>query len=223
MGKIGSFGGVTFKVSSAKVLTFNGLSRSGGSRWAVHDVNQSKPIPEFIGPGQETLSYSIHLNAFHGVSPETEMKKLRAFRDKGKVGSFIIGTKPITSGYWYIDDISESYKQVDGKGRVLTIDATLTIKEYPKPVVIKKKKPKPKAKGKKPATSKKKTTGTITIKVGMLNCRATPSLKGKIVKVLRKNQKYKVYGTKKTDITWYDLGGGKYTSASSKYTSFKKG
>jgi phage protein U len=225
MARIGSFGGVTFEVSTDKVLTFNGLSRGGSARWSLHEIHLKKPMPEFLGPGQETVSFKIRFTALHGVNPETELNKLRAFRDTGKVSSFILGTQPISSSYWYIDDISEDYKTIDGKGRIISVDATVTLKEYPKPIipaVNPKPKPKPKAKAKPPA-SKRKPLGKITIKANMLNCRAAPSLKGKIVKVLRKNQTFTVYGTKKTDITWYDLGGGLYCSASPTYTTFKKG
>jgi phage protein U len=225
MAKVGSFGGVTFEVSAKKVLTFNDFTRSGSARWGIHDINLKKPMPEFLGPGQETISFKIKLNALHGVNPKAELNRLRSFRDTGKVSSFILGTKPISSSYWYIDDISEDYKTIDGKGRIISVDATVTLKEYPKPIIpaVKPKpKPKPKAKAKPPA-SKRKPLGKITIKAYMLNCRAAPSLKGKIVKVLRKNQTFIVYGTKKTDITWYDLGGGKYCSANPKYVSFKKG
>lgn len=224
MSRIGSFGGVSFEVSSKKVLTFSDFSRSGSSRWSVHDINLKKPMPEFIGPGQDGLSLKIKLNAYLGVNPESILNKLRDFKDSGKYGPFVIGTKPISSSYWYLDDISEVYNNIDGKGRILSVEATLTIKEYPKPVVAKvKSKPKAKKKTSVTSASKRKKLGVITIKVSSISCRATPLLKGKVVKSLRKNEKYTVYGTKKTDITWYDLGGGKWVSASSKYTSLKKG
>jgi hypothetical protein len=114
----------------------------------------------------------------------------------------------------------------DGKGRLITAELELVLKEYPPPITTSKPKPKPKPKKKTPPTknvSKKKWIGEITVKVGMLNIRMGPSLKARIKKVARKGQKYKVYGTKKTDITWYSLGAGLYISASSKYVSFKKG
>lgn len=223
MPKIGSFGGVTFEVSSKKILNFNDLSRSGDARWSNHDIMMKKPMPEFVGPGQENLSLKITLRARYGVNPEKELKKLRDLKDKGKTSSFVLGTKSISSSQWFIENLSESYPTIDGKGRVIAVETTLTLKEYP---ILAKKKAKPKtASSKKIAApaSKKKSTGKITIKAGMLNCRATASLKGKIVKVLRKNQTYTVYGIKKTDITWYDLGGGKWCSANSKYVSYKKG
>ena len=221
MPKIGSFGGVSFEISSKKVLTFKELSRSGDARWATHDVNQAKPIPEFLGPGQESLSLKIVLSANQGISPEKEIQKLRTFKDKGKTSSFVVGSKPITTNHWYIESVSETYPIIDGKGRFIAIEASIALKEYP---ILVKKKAKPKGKKAKASpVSKRKATGKITIKAGMLNCRATPSLKGKIVKVLRKNQVLTVYGTKTTDITWYDLGGGQWCSSSSTYTTFKKG
>lgn len=225
MGKIGSFAGVTFEVSSNKILTFEQFARSGDARWSNHEINLKKPMPEFMGPNLETLSLSIRLNAHQGVNIESEIAKLRTFRDQGKVGTFVLGTKPITSNYWYIESLSESYRNIDGKGRIISAEVNLTIKEYPKPEVIKKvsiPKPKPKPKPKPTAPPKPSHLGTITIKVGMLNCRVTPSLKGRIVKVLRKGQSHKVYGTSKTDITWYKLGNGQYCSAGTKYVSFKK-
>lgn len=224
MGRIGSFAGVSFEVSTKKVSTFDDLSRGGSARWSAHDIATKKPMPEFLGPGLETLSLKIRFSAFLGVNPESELNKLISFRDQGKYSKFVIGTKAISSGYWYIDSLTVDYRLIDGKGRIHAIDVSLNLTEYPKPVVaVVKNKPKPKPPAKKkPAPSKKKTLGVITIKVGMLNCRATPSLKGRILKVLRKGQKYTAYGIKRTDIPWYDLGGGKWTSAVSKYTSLKK-
>ena len=223
MAKIGSFGGITFEVSTKKVLTFSNLSRSGEARWTEHEV-KGKPISEFIGPGQESASFSLTLSRSFGVDPTASLDKLRSFRDSGKTGAFIIGSKSISKNYWYIQSLNEGEHQIDGKGRIISIKVDVNIKEYAKDIkAVSIKKPKPKPGKKKTTASKKKVYGTITIKVGMLNCRASSSLKGKILKVLRKGQKYKVYGVKTTDIPWYDLGGGKYCSAVSKYTSLKKG
>jgi len=225
VGKIGSFGGVTFEVSHNKIVTFDDFSRSGDARWSEHDVMNRKPISEFLGPGQESVSYVLTLKRSLGADPEAVVKTLRSFRDNGKVGTFVIGSKPISSNYWYIASLQEKDPLIDGKGRVHEREVTVNLKEYTKTATIQsKKKPKPKAKAKKKSSaSKKKKLGTITIKVGMLNCRASRSLKGKILKVLRKGQKFPVYGVKKTDVKWYDLGGGKYCSAEDPYTSLKKG
>lgn len=223
--QIGSFATVIFQVSSDKVLTFNDFSRSGGARWSVHDVNQNKPIPEFIGPGQESISLKIVLKTALGIAPEAAVERLRGFRNKGQVSTLVIGNKPVTNGYWYIDDIQEGHKFIDKNGIAHTIEVTLALKEYPKPATIRVK-PKPSAStGTKTGTvpaKKTEVTGIITIKATSLNCRTSPSLTGKVSKVLKKNQSLKVYGTVKTDIEWYVLGGGLYCSANTKYVTFKK-
>lgn len=218
---IGSFAGIVFEVSADKILTLSDLSRSGGSRWSVHEINGKKPMPEFIGPGQEGISFKIILKAAHGVNPEKNLEILRKFRDTGQVSSFVLGSKPITSGYWYLEDINEGYKQVDNKGRVLSMDVSLTVKEYPKPVEIRSK-PSAKDDKNKNTGMAGKYIGNVTIKVNKLNCRMSPSLKGKVKSVLRKNKVYKCYGKVKTDIEWWVLGKGLYVSANSKYTSFRK-
>lgn len=221
---IGSFADIVFEVSMDKVLTPSDISRGGSARWSTHDINMKKPMPEFLGPGQEAVSYKIVLKASHGVAPDKTMDILRNFRDAGKVSSFVLGSKPVTSNYWYIDDIQENHKQIDGAGRILFIEATLSLKEYPKISPVRSKF----QFKKKPNLSKKKTAkeakliGAITIKVKTLNQRTSPSLKGKVKGQLFKNRTYNVYGKVKTDIEWYDLGGGLYCSAGSKYTSFKK-
>lgn len=222
-GKIGSFGGVAFEVSSKKVLTPSEIKRSEQTRWQVHETIGTKPLPEFIGRGQETVSFHLVLKTSLGVSPISAFQKLRTLQDEGKTSSFMLGKRMISGHPFYIEDIQETYRHIDNSGNIHTIEADLTLKEY---VEIKKTKAKTtsKASAKKKSSSKssKKVTAVITISVGMLNARISPSLKGRIKKVLRKGQKLNVYGTKKTDITWYDLGGGLWCSANSKYSKARK-
>lgn len=223
--KIGTFAGVSFEVSAQKVLTFDALSRSGSSRWAVHDIALQKPLPEFLGAGQESISMKISLHRSKKVNPEKVAEQLRKFRDSGKVSTLVIGKKPVTNGFWYIEDLQEDHRRIDNKGISSRIDLTLSLKEYPKdkPVRLK-----PKAK-KKTSTSistpskRNGPIGTATVKVGMLNCRMGPSLNARIKKVLKRGQRVQVYGYKTgSGLTWFNVGAGLYISAVSKYTTFKK-
>lgn len=224
MAKIGSFGPVVFEVSSKRILTFNELKRKSGSRWEEHEVIGGKPIPEFVGQALDEITLPILLRASAGIDPKAELDKLRDFKNSGKTSYLVIGGSSISKSQWFLQDMSEVHKVYDAKGRLITAEVELTLKEYPPPIKVSTSSSKPKPTTKKPTnTSKKKAIGEITVKVGMLNIRMGPSLKARIKKVARKGQKYKVYGTKKTDITWYMLGGGLYISANSKYVSFKKG
>jgi phage protein U len=219
MAKFATFGDITFEVSPKKIYTFDEFTRSGSARWASHEIINKKPIPEFLGPEQDEITFLIRLSIMHGVDPRKELDKLRVFKDTGKTAPFIIGSAPISNSYWYIYSLKERHETYDSKGQLITAEAELTLKEYPRVVSPTKSKPK------NPNTnnvSKRSHIGIVTIKANMLNIRSGPSLKARIVKVARKGQSYKVYGTKKTDITWYAVGAGLYLSANSKYISFKK-
>ncbi|AYP68509.1 hypothetical protein EalM137_00059 [Exiguobacterium phage vB_EalM-137] len=220
--KIGTFAGVSFEVSSSKVLTFSDFTRSGSSRWNVHDIILQKPLPEFEGPGQEAISMKIVLKRSKKINPEKVAQQLRSFRDGGKVGTLVIGQKPITNGFWYIEDLQETHRFIDKKGISNTIELSLTLKEYPKDKPVRQK-PKPKSPTALTPAKKSKVIGTATVKVGMLNCRMGPSLNAKIKKVLRKGQRFQVYGyANGSGIRWYNVGGGLYVSSVPKYTTFKK-
>lgn len=220
--RIGTFAGVSFEVSSSKVLTFNDLSRSGAARWSVHDIILQKPLPEFEGPGQETIGMKILLKRSKKVNPEKVAQQLRSFRDGGKVGTLVIGQKPVTNGFWYIEDVQETHRFVDKRGISNTIELSLTLKEYPKDKPVRQK-PKPKSSVSATPSKKSPAIGTATVKVGMLNCRTGPSMTARIKKVLRNGQRFQVYGyANGSGIRWYNVGGGLYVSSVSKYTTFKK-
>jgi phage protein U len=226
MAKIGSFGTVVFEVSPNRILTFDGLKRKSGSRWEEHEVIGEKPVPEFIGQTLDEITLPILLRASAGVDPKAELDKLRDFKDNGRTSFLIIGGSSVSTSQWYLFDMSETHKVYDGKGRLITAEVELILKEYPSPPAPTNR-PTPKttssSASKTTNVSKRTWIGEITVKVGMLNIRMGPSLKARIKKVARQGQKYKVYGTTTTDITWYSLGAGLYISANPKYVSFKKG
>ncbi|MFY0545447.1 phage tail protein [Brevibacillus sp. H7] len=119
-------------MSINKVRTFKDFNRSGSARWANHDVHLQKPKPEFLGPGQEEISFSIRLDAQYGVNPEAELKRLRAMRDTGKLAMLIIGGEPVTQNLWFIESLDEGHKAHTGNGKLITAEVKLTLKEYPK-------------------------------------------------------------------------------------------
>ncbi|WP_044736660.1 phage tail protein [Geobacillus kaustophilus] len=222
MAKIGSFAGVVFEVSSQKVLTFDEFEREGGSRWHEHEIVGRKPAPEFLGPGLERIKFVVKVSSFLGVNPADVIRKLRSARDNGLYSKFIIGNATISSSSWVLTELREIHKIRGANGLLVSADLELTLVEYPEPYKPPAATSKPKPPPPKTNTSKKGSIGKVIVKVGMLNLRSGPSLKAKIVRVLRKGQAYKVYGTVKTDITWYKLGGGTYVSANPKYVIFEK-
>lgn len=224
--KVGSFAGISFVISSKKVLTFSDMRRSETSRWATHEVMNRKPLAEFLGPGQESISFRVVFKSSLNVDPFRTFKKFRKFQNEGKVGALMIGKKTIANSKFYIEDLQEAYRHIDNKGVIHTIECDVTIKEYSSVKTKRKKKTNTKKNGSK-STSKngktKKISGTITVKASHLNVRAGPGFKSKVKKTIRAGQKLKVYATKKVDgINWYNLGNGLWCSAVSKYTKFTK-
>ncbi|MGG4444560.1 phage tail protein [Brevibacillus fortis] len=132
MAVIGSLGEVIFEVSSQRVRTFDDMTRNGSSRWVTHDIHRNKPIPEFVGPGLEEISLSIQLKASLGVDPEAELKTLRTKRDTGQRDLLVIGNKPVSTSQWVTESVSEQHKNYDGRGRLVSVNVELRLKEYPK-------------------------------------------------------------------------------------------
>lgn len=87
-------------------------------------------MPEFIGPGQEDISFNIRLDASLGVNPEEELQKLRDMRDTGEVSELIIGGKPVTDNPWVLQSMYERPKSFSGSGQLITVDVEIALKEY---------------------------------------------------------------------------------------------
>lgn len=213
-----AFGDIIFEVSENKTLTYNEFQRNTEPRWIEHKVLHDKPELEFEGPGTDDISLRILLRAELGINPEKQMAKIREFARKGKKALFIRGNKPISSNFWVIKRAVEVHKVIDNKGNILTMEVDLNLMEYPRENEDEPKK-KTTSSFKKASTSKtSKKLGTITITVKSVHIRSGPGTNNKVLGYAMKNDKLKVTEEKNG---WYALGGGKYISANSAYSSFK--
>lgn len=127
---IGSFGSIIFMVSRDKVRTFDNFKRSTDARWAKHDVHLKKPIPEYLGPGQDSITFDITFDVLFGVRPRNEMSKILIKCRDGVPHKLIIGGVPEGSKQWVIESFNQSWERFDGKGNVLRGGCTVTMKEY---------------------------------------------------------------------------------------------
>ena len=96
---IGYMGDIVFSVAASRMLTPKDYEREGSARWAEHDLILRKPVAQFGGANLEKLSFSIILDAAHGIDIEKELKKLRKMRDKGAVFPLVIGGTPVTQNF----------------------------------------------------------------------------------------------------------------------------
>lgn len=129
---IGALGDILFKVSIQDVHTFQDFTRSSSGRWAHHEVHMQKPKSEFLGPDLDTITFKMQFEASLGRNPRLDMERLMKLTRNGKSFPLVIGG--VAMGYyrWTVESVEQAYKNVDNRGRVLSGEATVTLKEYVK-------------------------------------------------------------------------------------------
>lgn len=132
MANIGTFAGVVFSVSDKTVCTFNNMKWQISGNYAEHDRHMKRDLLEFLGPELETISFEMELSVFLGVTPLTELKKLRKIVQTGKTDRLVIGGKVYGAYKWAMTGISVDMKRFDKKGNLLSAKVTASIKEYAK-------------------------------------------------------------------------------------------
>lgn len=216
---IGSFGDVVFEVTPSKILSFNDLEKKNKSRWHEHEIHGKKAKMEFEGAGLVDLNYRLLLRVENGINPMIEIAKLEKMNDGGMAAQFILGSKPITPNKFVITELSETLKNIDSQGNVLTAEVTVSLKEYvEEKTQVKKTTTNTKLTPK--SSSTKEKLGALTINVKSVHIRSGPGTNNKVIGYAMNGDKLTVFGMKNG---WYSLGGGKYITASSAYSSLKKG
>lgn len=127
---IGSFGDIIFEVSFNTIRTFDNFTRSSAGRWSEHEVINQKPPSEFVGPGLDTISFSMRFDVQYGMNPRVEMERLLIMERSGQAEILIIGGKGLGVDKWVITDLRQNWQTVDNQGNVLVGVAEVTLKEY---------------------------------------------------------------------------------------------
>jgi phage protein U len=128
---IGSWGPLVFDVSGIGALTFSELTQDASGRWAVHEVINTAPVTEFLGPGQDSAEIKIILSKMLGVSPKAEYELMRQMVRDGQNFPLILRGIPLSGNLWYVETISgASSKFAAGTGEILWMELTVNFKEY---------------------------------------------------------------------------------------------
>lgn len=117
-----------FEVSSEKIRTFHALNRKTTGRWATHNLHGKKPELEFSGPDAAEIRFSMRLDASYGVDPEKETGRLRDAVSDGTVLPLSLADE--YKGDFVVTEVTEDWRHVDNRGRVIVSDVTIRIKEY---------------------------------------------------------------------------------------------
>jgi len=129
--ELSSWGDIVFEVSQQRIRTIDEFERSGSARWAIQEPLGSKPLPQFIGDGQDTIRFALRLYAMLGIDPAEEMKRLWDKKSKGVVARLMWFGYPFGSkaAKWYIQTIEEEIRHIS-REKFLGIEATITMGEY---------------------------------------------------------------------------------------------
>ncbi|WP_256700773.1 phage tail protein [Paenibacillus sp. P46E] len=130
MSKIGSLGTVVFVVSPEAIRTFQDFTRNSAGRFAKHDIIGQQPKTQFLGPGLDTISFTMWFDARFKLNPRKELDKLKVIERAGKALPLIIGGKSIGTGLWVITGLNQAWTKIDNVGNVLHATAAVSLEEY---------------------------------------------------------------------------------------------
>ena len=131
MGQIGNFGSlIVFETSDRRILTFSGFNKQVGANYAEHTRFTKKPLLEFTGPQLATVSFTVTLNALHGVRPRATMEAIEEAIEAGRAEVLVIGGRAIGQYKWVITSMSESWDYVYNGGELVAAKMDISLKEY---------------------------------------------------------------------------------------------
>lgn len=132
MGKIGNFGSkITFETSDSKILNPTGFKRELSNRWGEHDRDEDKPLLQFLGADPAKVTFSIVLDARHGVKPRSTIKSLEKCITSGTPYSLVIGGSKVGSNKYVMTNLSETWDEIYDKGELVRATLNISLEEYP--------------------------------------------------------------------------------------------
>ena len=130
MAKIGTFGGLSFVVSSNKVSTFDDLKWDTSAAYATHDRHLQPDLLEFLGPDPEQITFKMKFSVFLGVNHLKSVNDLRRMVREGTAERLVIGGRVYGDYKWAITKVSSAMKTFDNRGNCWAAEVTVTLKEY---------------------------------------------------------------------------------------------
>lgn len=127
---IGALGDIVFIVSDDTLRTFMDFERNTESRWAAHDIHLAKPKSEYLGPGLDTISFSMRFDVTYGINPRKEMNALLELARSGKAVPLVIGGQGLGVNLWKVKSLRQKWIHVDNRGNVLVGEVEVVLEEY---------------------------------------------------------------------------------------------
>lgn len=128
--QIGSWGDITFEVSSESVRTFETLMQQTAGRWSVHQPINSRPRPQFLGQDQGQIEFAINLFTDLGIDVREEKERIERFVREGTIAPLMLGMRPVSEGDWYAESAETTAVWVDNRGNITYAKITMVMREY---------------------------------------------------------------------------------------------
>jgi phage protein U len=127
---IGYYGDIIFETSDTKILSITGLTIDTAARYATHEIINSKPVTEYLGPGLGAVSFAVDLNGNNGIKPREQLEKWRELAENGIADILVIGTKQIGKYYWIVKSVSEAWNTIFNNGELFSASLYVVLEEY---------------------------------------------------------------------------------------------
>lgn len=127
---IGLFGPIIFETSDKRIMNFSGFTRDVASRYAAHELVLRKPRTEFLGPGLDTINFTVNINGSFGVKPREEMNRWVYLARDGEAHRLILGEKALGTDLWVVQSISEAWDTIFNNGELYAGKVDVTLEEY---------------------------------------------------------------------------------------------
>lgn len=121
---------VVFETSDKRILNFTKFNQTVKGRWASHNRVGKKPKKQFLGPDASSLTFTIELNAEHGVKPRATLKKLEKLVTSGEPQKVVIGCKALGKNKYVVTEVSSDFQRILNAGEVAKITCEVTMEEY---------------------------------------------------------------------------------------------
>lgn len=129
---IGNFGKlITFETNDKRILSPQNFKREVSGRWAAHSRIGKKPLRQFLGADTDKVTFTIKVDARHGVKPRKTIDKIEKYIRNGTPGSLVIGGKKVGSSKMTINSMSETWDEIWNRGELVRASLDLTLEEYP--------------------------------------------------------------------------------------------
>lgn len=130
---IAVFGTKVFEVTQSKIYTFDEFQYSSNLNTEKQDATGKKPSTYNKGPGLDSFSITIMLDASLGVNPRREIDEWVAIKDAGIAYPFILGNRPWGQNKWLLVEVQVIAQVIDNAGNILKAEVSLKFDEYVRP------------------------------------------------------------------------------------------